>query len=39
MLNQIRVFMLAVKYWLQGDSWESAVKFGRFIVEGFKTHD
>lgn len=36
MMNEIRVYYLAIRYWLQGDDWKSAVEYGRFIVEGFK---
>lgn len=36
MKNKIRIYLLAIKYWIQGDDWDSAVKFGRFLVEGFR---
>ena len=30
------VYLLAIKYWLQGDDWKDALECARFIVEGFK---
>ena len=36
MLDKIRIYILAVKYWMNGDDWEAAVDFAKFIVEGFK---
>jgi hypothetical protein len=32
----IRKYVLAVKYWLQGDSWTRAVTMADVIVNGFK---
>lgn len=32
----MRVYLLAVKYWLQGDTWEDALAFAKFIVNGFQ---
>ena len=32
----IRIYSLAIKYWVQGDSWKSATEYAKFIVEGFK---
>ena len=36
MLEKIRIYVLAVKYWFNGDDWDEAVEFAKFIVEGFK---
>lgn len=32
MLEKIRIYFLAVKYWMQGDDWEDAVGYAEFIV-------
>lgn len=29
----MRLYFLAVKYWLQGDSWKEAVAYARVITE------
>ena len=34
-----RIFFLAIKYWLQGDTWAKAVEYAKFIVLGFKKRD
>ena len=31
-----RIFFLAIKYWLQGDTWAKAVEYAEAIVKGFK---
>lgn len=36
MKNDLRIYFLAVKYWLQGDMWIDAVEYARAIVRGFK---
>ena len=36
MKNKIAILFLSIKYWLQGDDWVIAVKYAKFIVEGFK---
>lgn len=35
-MKKIRVYCLAVKYWLQGDTWRFAVEYARAIVEGWR---
>lgn len=35
-MNKIRIFQLAMKYWLQGDDWEDAYEYAESIVNGFK---
>ena len=30
------IYWLAIKYWAQGDDWEEAVTYAKFIVNGFK---
>lgn len=30
------IYKLAIKYWLQGDEWEEAMTYARFIVNGFR---
>ena len=32
----IRVYLLAIKYWLQGDHWDFAKEYAAAIVMGFK---
>jgi len=32
----IRVYALAVKYWIRGDTWEHAIDMATVIVGGFK---
>jgi len=33
MITTIRVYKLAIKYWLQGDSWESSYNLATYIVK------
>lgn len=33
---KIRVYLLAVKYWAQGSSWEDAVYWATLILNAFK---
>ena len=33
---KIRIYLLAVKYWFQGDPWGFAVEYATSIVKGFK---
>jgi hypothetical protein len=35
-MNRIWIFLLTVKYWCQGDSWQAAGDFARFVVTRFK---
>lgn len=37
MIEKIRIYTLAVKYWSQGDDWSSALEYAMAIVKGFKT--
>ena len=37
MLDKIRVFMLTLKYWMQGDDWPEAKEFAKVIVNRWKT--
>ncbi|MEA3421668.1 MAG: hypothetical protein U9Q97_08350, partial [Acidobacteriota bacterium] len=30
--REIDVFLLSVKYWLQGDSWNDACRYARFLT-------
>jgi len=32
----IRMYYLAIKYWIHGDTWEEAKDFASIIVRGFK---
>ena len=32
----LNMYRLAIKYYFQGDSWESAIAFAERIVYGFK---
>jgi len=36
LIKKIRIYFLAVKYWLQGDTWDDAVEYAMVIVKGFK---
>lgn len=36
MFFRIRIYMLTVKYWIQGDSWKFAKEYATAIVMGFK---
>lgn len=31
-----RRYLLAIKYWLQGDKWRFAVEYAKRLVEGFE---
>jgi hypothetical protein len=33
---KLRVYMLAVKYWIQGDSWRFAKDYAAALVYGFR---
>ena len=35
MIIQIRIYCLAIKYWLEGDEWSLAVAYATRIVKGF----
>ena len=37
MLDKIRVFFLALKYWMQGDDWDEAKEFAKVIVTRWRT--
>ena len=32
----IRIYMLAIKYWIQGDNWKFAVEYATGLVKGWK---
>ena len=34
--NNIRILILAIKYWLQGDEWAEAAEYARAIVKGLR---
>ena len=36
-MENLRIFWLAVKYWLQGDEWTFAVEYATSLVKGWKT--
>ncbi len=36
MLEKIRIYILAIKYWVQGDEWKFAVEYAEAIVKGWK---
>lgn len=36
MLDKIRIYVLAVKYWAQGDPWKVAVEYAESLVLGWK---
>ena len=36
MMAKIRIYMLAIKYWFQGDKWSFAKEYATAIVMGFK---
>ena len=33
-MNKIRIYQLAIKYWIQGDQWDNAVEFAGSILDG-----
>ncbi len=33
---KIRIYYLAVKYWMQGDDWKKAVEYAKSLVLGWK---
>jgi len=35
MSAKFRIYILAIKYWLQGDKWSDAVEYATAIVRGF----
>jgi len=38
-MKKLRVYQLAIKYWLQGDSWQEALRCARIIALGFKENE
>ncbi len=36
MNDKIEIYILAIKYWIQGDKWKFAVEYATGIVKGFK---
>lgn len=34
----MRIFTLAVKYWLQGDNWTDAKEYATALVKGFRRY-
>jgi len=36
MRKKIRIYILALKYWFQGDTWVDAVKYAKALIHGFK---
>jgi len=36
MIKEIRIIILAVKYWVQGDKWAMAYSYAMALVKGFK---
>jgi len=39
MSEALRIYLLAIKYWLQGDAWDFSVEYASAIVKGFKRHE
>ena len=35
-MKTIHIYILAIKYFLQGDTWEFAKEYAKAIVKGFK---
>ena len=35
MKDSFRMYLLAIKYWFVGDSWEFAVSYARALVKGW----
>lgn len=35
-MKTIEVYLLAIKYWFQGDDWDGAVIYAKRIVNGFR---
>ena len=33
---KIRIYVLAVKYYIQGDEWEFAIEYATSLVKGWK---
>lgn len=34
--NRIDIYLLAIKYWLQGDDWKFAYEYAEALINGFK---
>jgi len=37
MIEDIRIYWLAIKYWLAGDEWKFAKQYAEALVRGFKS--
>lgn len=35
-MDKIRIYSLAVKYWLQGDAWVTAIEYACALVKGWR---
>ncbi len=35
-MENIRIYYLAIKYWLSGDNWDFAVEYAESLVKGWK---
>ena len=38
MKSKVRIYLLSMKYWLQGNDWREAKHYAEFIVKGFNRH-
>jgi hypothetical protein len=38
-MKTLRIAILAIKYWLRGESWDMALEYAQFIVLGFQKSD
>jgi len=36
MLDGLRIYWLAIKYWIQGDSWRKAVEYATVMVKHWR---
>ena len=37
-MDYIRIYYLAIKYWFQGDDWKGAVSYATLIVKGWNNN-
>ena len=37
-MDKIRIYILAIKYYFNGDNWEFAIDYAKRIINGFKKH-
>jgi hypothetical protein len=35
-MNQVKILLLAIKYWARGGDWKSGLEYAQMLIEGFQ---